>query len=215
MFIDRKDAGEKLGVALAGCRDKDLLVLGIPRGGVEIAYYVAHQLNADLSLIITRKLGYPSNPEAAFGAVAEDGSVYISEDAGQIVSDDEINAIIEQEEQEISRRIKMLRKGKTLPKLKGRTVILTDDGIATGYTLFAAMALCRKKKAGKIIVAVPIAGQRMDYHLRKLVDDVVILGIPDFFYAVSQGYEHFDNLTDEEAISFIDKWEIERSKKES
>ncbi len=214
MFIDRKDAGEKLSKALGDYRNKGALVLGIPRGGAEIAYYVASYLNADLALIITRKLGYPTNPEAAFGAVAEDGSVYLSEYA-ENVSEEDISAILEQEKKEIERRISKLRKGKPLPNISGRTVILADDGIATGATLFSAIALCKKKRAGKIIVAAPISGLRMVYELGKMVDDVVILETPSFFYAVGQGYEHFNSLTDEETIGFVEKWEEEHVRKAS
>ncbi|MDH4091144.1 MAG: phosphoribosyltransferase family protein [Cyclobacteriaceae bacterium] len=214
MFIDRKDAGEKLSKALAAYRDKGALVLGIPRGGAAIAYYVARYLNADLALIITRKLGHPSNPEAAFGAVAEDGSVYLS-DYAENVSEEEISDILEREKKEIERRISKLRKGKPLPNISGRTVILADDGIATGATLFSAIALCKKKKAGKIVVAAPISGQRMVYELGKMVDDVIILETPSFFYAVGQGYEYFSSLSDEETIGFVEKWEEERLKKAS
>lgn len=215
MFINRKDAAEKLSTALSGYRNKDVLVLGIPRGGAEIAYHIARYLNADLALIVTRKLGYPSDPEAAFGAIAEDGSVYLSPEASNIVPDDAMRAIIEQEKQEIKRRIQKLRKGRPLPGLKGRTVILADDGIATGSTLFAAIAFCRKMTVGKIIVAAPIAGQRIEYILRKMVDEVIILEKPEFFYAVGQGYRDFDDLSDEETVAFVDNWELERLKKAS
>jgi putative phosphoribosyl transferase len=214
MFINRKDAGEKLSTALSGYRNKNVLVLGIPRGGAEIAYYIARYLKAELALIITRKLGFPSDPETAFGAIAEDGSVYLSPEASN-VPDDAMRAIIEHEKQEIKRRIKKLRKGRPLPELKGRTVILADDGIATGSTLFAAIAFCRKMKVGKIVVAAPIAGQRIDYMLIKMVDEVIILEKPEFFYAVGQGYQDFDDLSDEETVALIDNWELERMKRAS
>lgn len=211
MFRDRKDAGEQLGRALEQYRNQDVLVLGIPRGGAETAYYVAKYLNADLSLVITRKMGYPFNPEAAFGAVAEDGSIYISEAAKNELSTEEINAVLQQQKQEIERRIQTLRRGKPLPPMKGRTVIITDDGIATGATLFATIALCKKNEVAKIVVASPIAGKRMETILRSKVDDFVILEIPPFYSAVSQGYEDFYNLTDEEALAFMDKWEREHN----
>ena len=214
MFINRKDAGEKLSTALSGYRNKNVLVLGIPRGGAEIAYYIARYLKAELALIITRKLGFPSDPETAFGAIAEDGSVYLSPEASN-VPDDAMRAIIEHEKHEIKRRIKKLRKGRPLPELKGRTVILADDGIATGSTLFAAIAFCRKMKVGKIVVAAPIAGQRIDYMLIKMVDEVIILEKPEFFYAVGQGYQDFDDLSDEETVALIDNWELERMKRAS
>ncbi|MEX1241078.1 MAG: phosphoribosyltransferase [Cyclobacteriaceae bacterium] len=209
MFRDRKDAGEKLGQALEKYRNKNALVLGIPRGGAETAYYVAKHLNADLSLVITRKLGYPFNPEAAFGAVAEDGSVYISESAKQDLTENEIHEELTQQKEEIQRRIQKLRRGKSLPDLKGKTIIIVDDGVATGATLFATIKLCRNKQAAKIIVATPIAGKRMEHILPNMADEVVILEIPPFYSAVSQGYEDFYNLTDEEALAFIGKWEKE------
>ena len=205
MFKNRKDAGEKLGKALEQYKDRHVLVLGIPRGGAETAYYVARQLGAEMSLVVTRKLGYPLNPETAFGAVAEDGSIYISEPGRQSLSPKEINTVLEQQKEEIRRRIQKLRRGKPLPDLKGRTVIIADDGIATGATLLATIEMCRKKKAKKIIAAAPVAGADMEGILRYLVDDVVILEKPHFYHAVSQGYEEFSNLSDEEALAFFDK----------
>jgi predicted phosphoribosyltransferase len=210
MFRDRKDGGEKLGNALSKYRDQNVLVLGIPRGGVETAYYVARHLRADLSLVVARKLGYPSNPEAAFGALAEDGSLFIFPDTGINLSDETIQLVIESEREEIKRRISELRAGEPLPTFAGKTVILVDDGIATGATLFAAIELCKKQKAGKIVVASPIAGKHMESILREKVDEVVILQTPDFYYAVSQGYYQFDNLSDEEVLSLMERWKKEK-----
>lgn len=207
MFFDRKDAGEKLGQALEHYQDKDVLVLGIPSGGAETAYYVAQHLHADLAMVVTRKLGYPSNPEAAFGAIAEDGSLYISDMAQNVLSAEEMNEVLQFQKEEIKRRIQKLRKGKPLPELKDRIVIVVDDGIATGATLFATIELCRKRKAKKIVVAAPISGTNMKNKLLHLVDEVVILNTPEFYTAVSQGYENFSDLSDEEAMMFMDKWE--------
>jgi putative phosphoribosyl transferase len=211
MFKDRKDAGIQLGHALERYKNRNVLVLGIPRGGAEIAYYVAKHLNAELSVVVTRKLGYPSNPEAAFGAVAEDGSIYISDAAKQELTSEEMDEALMRQKEEIQRRIDTLRRGKPLPPLNGRTVIIADDGIATGATLFATIALCKKHKAARIVVASPIAGKRMETILQNLVDDYVILEIPPFYSAVSQGYEDFSNLTDDEALGFMDKWEKEHN----
>ncbi len=209
MFTDRKDAGEKLGHALEKYRNTHALVLGIPRGGAETAYYVARHLNAELSLVISRKLGYPFNPEAAFGAIAEDGSVYISETAKQSLTGEQMNEVLQHQKKEIQRRIQILRRGKPLPDMKNKIIIIVDDGIATGATVFATIELCKKNKAAKIVVATPISGKRMEPVLREMVDDVVILETPPFYSAVSQGYENFYNLTDEEALAFMDKWEKE------
>jgi putative phosphoribosyl transferase len=207
MFIDRKDAAQKLALALSAYRDQNAIVLGIPRGGVEIAYYVALYLHAELSLVITRKLGYQDNPEAAFGAVAEDGSLYLSPGATNVVSQDEIDEVAEMERKEIQRRIKKLRKGKSIPEMRGRTVIIVDDGIATGATLLAAIAMCKKRHPLKIVVAAPIASQRIENELETLVNDVIILEKPIYYYAVGQGYRHFYNLSDEDTIAFLDLWD--------
>ena len=209
MFEDRKDAGERLGRALEKYRNTNVLVLGIPRGGVETAYYVAKHLNAELSVVITRKLGYPTNPEAAFGAVAEDGSVYISDSARFDLSKEEMNEVLRQQKEEIRRRIKKLRRGKPIPEIRDRVVIIADDGIATGATLIATIDLCKRRMPARIIVAAPIAGERMEKILQEMVDEVVILETLSFYSAVSQGYENFDNLSDEDALSFIETWEKE------
>jgi putative phosphoribosyl transferase len=209
MFIDRKDAGEKLAQALEKYRNQDVIVVGIPRGGVEVAYYVANHLNAELCAVIARKLGYPENPEAAFGAIAEDGSVYISDWASETMTKEEMNAVIEEEKQEIKRRVEKFRRGKPLPQMKGKTVIITDDGIATGATVFATIELCKNMGASRIVVAAPISGRSMEAVLRRKADEVVILEKPLLYQAVSQGYRRFYNLTDEETIAFLDQWKKE------
>lgn len=212
-FRDRRDAGEQLAVALEKYKNQNPLVIGIPRGGVETAYYVAKYLNAEMTLIVTRKLGYPLDPEFAFGALAEDGSMYLSKMATVNLSEEARNEVIEKQKQEIQRRIQKLRGGLPLPKIEGRTVIIVDDGIATGATLFATIMLCQNQKAGKIVVAAPISGYEMLEILEEKVDDVVILETPYDYHAVSQGYEDFYNLTDEEALEFLEKWQQEFSRK--
>jgi putative phosphoribosyl transferase len=209
MFENRRDAGEKLGQALEKYRNMNVLVLGIPRGGVETAYYVARHLKADLSVVITRKLGYPTNPEAAFGAVAEDGSVYIFDTAKLHLTDTEMNEVLWHQRQEIQRRVQKLRQGRPLPEIRGRIIIIADDGIATGATLFATIELCKKRMPAKIIAAAPIADERMRAILQEMVDEVVILETPPFYSSVSQGYENFNDFSDEEALSFIETWEKE------
>lgn len=211
MFTDRKDAAEKLAHALEKYRNKNVLVLGIPRGGAETAYYVARHLDAALSLVVTRKLGFPSNPEAAFGAIAEDGSMYLTEEATNDLTVEEIKEVLSHQRQEIQQRIQKLRRGKPLPDMTGRTVLIVDDGIATGATLMATIRLCRNRKAGKIVVAAPISGRDMASTLRRMVDDVVILETPPFYHAVSQAYEDFSTVTDEDALALIGRWEKEHS----
>jgi predicted phosphoribosyltransferase len=130
MFKDRRDAGQELARELQHYKSEDVLVLAIPRGGVEVGYQVAKHLDADFSLLIARKLPYPDQPEAGFGALAEDGSSVVLERATRWVSDATVERVIDEQRQEIERRVAVLRKGEPLPELRGRTVILVDDGIA-------------------------------------------------------------------------------------
>lgn len=211
MFKDRKEGGEKLAIVLQKYRKQHVLVLGIPRGGVETAYYVARDLEADLAVVVTRKLGYPFNPEAAFGAIAEDGSLYIFDEAKSTLPPEIIQSVVDRERKEITRRINKLRKGKPLPPIKGRTVLIVDDGIATGATLLATIELCKKQGAGKIVVAAPVGGEHMMRSLRKKVDEVVILNIPHNYYAVSQGYYSFGNVDDDTVVHLLEKWEAEHN----
>ena len=210
MFTDRKDAALKLAKALEKYKGKNALVLGIPRGGAETAYYVARNLDAELSLLISRKLGHPANPEYAFGAIAEDGSIYLNPSSTGQLSDKTIQEVVNEQKKEISRRITILRQGKPLPELKGRIVILVDDGIATGATIFAAIEMCKKRNARKIIVAAPVSGYEMEEELAEKADEVVILEKPDDYFAVSQAYLSFYNLSDEDALKFMQRWEKEK-----
>jgi predicted phosphoribosyltransferase len=215
MFKNREDAGQQLAKALHHYKDKDVAVLAIPRGGVEVAYYVAGYLNAELSLLITRKLGHPDNPEAAFGAIAEDGSTYIFDYARRRIDKQTIDEVIEEQKAEVERRIEILRSGKPLPDIKDKIVILVDDGIATGATLFASIQLCKNKKAKKIIVAAPVSGEDVINVLEDMVDEVIVLEIPENYFAVSQGYESFYNVPDEEVLAIMDRWYKEHNHQQS
>jgi putative phosphoribosyl transferase len=205
MFIDRKDAGVKLAKALDRYKDKDVLVLAIPRGGVEVAYEVAKYLDAEFSLLISRKLPIPYNPEAGFGAIAEDGSTYIVSDAKRWLSKEEIEKIKKDQIDEIKRRINILRQGNPLPKIKDRTVILIDDGLAMGSTMRAAIELCKNEKAMRIIVAVPVAGKDVKNEIGKLVDEIIVLEMPLFFNAVAQVYLNWHDVTDNEVIEILNR----------
>jgi predicted phosphoribosyltransferase len=210
MFKDRKDAGEQLAQALDSYKDKDVLVLAIPRGGVELGYEVATALNADFSLIVVRKLPYPDKPEAGFGAVAEDGSTFTFDQSVHTLPDQTVERIIRQQRDEVARRIEVLRKGKPLPEIEGRTVILVDDGIAMGSTMRAAIALCKNQGAGKIVVASPVSSERVKDEIRQLVDHVVILVTPPFFRAVAQVYRNWYDVSDREVLDIMEKWEREK-----
>jgi putative phosphoribosyl transferase len=205
MFEDRQDAGERLAKALTKYKKDHPVVLAIPRGGVEVGYQVARFLDAELSILVARKLPFPDNPESGFGAIAEDGSVYLNEDALGWVSPSERDVIIEEQKQEVTRRVATLRQGKPLPKIQGRTVILVDDGIAMGSTMRAAIELCKRRNAGKIVVAVPVADASIVKEMQRLVDEVVVLETPRSFHAVAQVYKHWYDVSDAEVIDILTK----------
>lgn len=206
MFENRKDAGKKLAKRLARYKGKNVLVLGIPRGGVEVAYEVAKYLGAELSILVSRKLPVPFNPEAGFGAITEDGSTVIQDDARSWLSRDEIAKIIREQEHEVTRRIRALRKAKPLPRIKGRTVILVDDGLAMGSTMKASIGLCKNKEAGKIIVAVPVSGKKVASEIGDMADEIVVLEMPLYFQAVAQVYTNWCDVQDSEVIEILERW---------
>ncbi len=210
MFENRTDAGKKLAEALEHYKNKGVLVLAIPRGGVEVGFQVAKHLNADLSVLISRKLPFPHNPEAGFGAVAEDGSTVILKDHSFLISEKQIKEIVSKQNQEIKRRVKVLRKGDHLPKIQGRTVILVDDGLAMGSTMRAAIKLCRNKNAQKIVVAVPVAGGRIASEIDKIADETVVLELPRFFQAVAQVYLNWYDVPNEEVIEILKQWKEQK-----
>lgn len=207
-FKDRAQAGYELGLLLASkYKDLDPIVFGIPRGGVEVAYYVARQLQAPLSLIVSKKLPHPQQPEFGIGAVSEENSIYISPQIKKMIIPQVLDEIIEEQVLEVARRVKEYRKGKPLPNMKGRTVILVDDGIATGVTLVPVIQLCRKKQAARIIIAAPVSGTSYNEALNE-ADGIEILVQPQSFYAVGQVYEHFGDFEDHELMALLDKASI-------
>jgi putative phosphoribosyl transferase len=210
VFEDRRDAGEKLAQALEKYKDQNALVLAIPRGGVEVGYQVAKYLNATLSILVSRKLPFPDEPEAGFGAVAEDGSTFVFKNAAHWLSKKTVAEIIDQQNEEIQRRIAVLREGAPLPKISGKAVILVDDGLAMGSTMRAAISLCKNKKAQKIIVAVPVSGHKVAKEVGELVDEIVVLSKPAFFRAVAQAYANWYDVSDEEVMETMEKWQRER-----
>ncbi len=214
MFKDRRDAGQQLARKLEPYRVEDPVVLAVPRGGVEVGYQVAKYLDADFSLLIARKLPYPDQPEAGFGAVAENGGAVIVEGARRWVSEETIKETIQEQRQEIVRRAAVLREGEPLPDLEGRTVILVDDGIAMGSTMRAATKCCRHEKAGKVVVAVPVASREVAEQLGgerdAPVDEIVVLEQPRFFRAVAQVYERWYDVPDSEVVAIMKRWRAER-----
>ncbi len=206
MFEDRKDAGKKLAKALEKYKNKGVLVLAIPRGGVEVGYQIAKHLNADFSILISRKLPFPYNPESGFGAIAEDGSTFIFEDAERWLPKQTIAEVVKEQKQEIRRRIAVLRKNKPSPEITDRIVILVDDGIAMGSTMRASIMLCKNKGAGKIIVAVPVSGEDTAKEIEKMVDEIVVLKKPKFFQAVAQVYRNWYDVSNKEVLEIMERW---------
>ncbi len=210
IFRDRKEAGRYLAEALMRYKAEHPVVLAIPRGGVELGFEVAKALDADFDLLIARKLPFPDNPESGFGAIAEDGSLYIIKEAAWYLSQTIVERIIAQQQEEIRRRIATLRGGRELIPVEGRTVILVDDGIAMGSTMHAAIAYCRNHGAAKIVVAAPVTSARVKAQLAREVDDVVILTTPPDFHAVAQVYANWYDVSDEEVLEIMRAWEVWR-----
>jgi len=205
IFTNREDAGIQLGNQLSGkFKNTNALVLAIPRGGVEVAYHVAKIINGELSVVISKKLPYPGQPELACGAVAEDESVYVSA-LGKRLGESTIKTLVEDRLQEIKRRILEYRNGKPLPNMKNRTVIIVDDGIATGSTIAPILQLCRKQEVSELIVAAPVSGRNYADMIDELADEVIVLEVPRTYSAVGQVYDDFHQNTDAEVISFLQK----------
>lgn len=212
MFTDRKEAAIELAKALEVYRNKNVIILGIPRGGAVIGYYVACYLDAEFSLLVSRKLGHPENPEFAVGAIAEDGTSYLSDFALKEVSRAQLDYALAVQKQEIKRRIKVLRNGEPLPPLKDRVIIIVDDGIATGATIFAAIKMCKKQHSAKIVIAAPVAAVGITDKLSKEADEVVILAAPGYIHAISQVYLSFVQVSDAEVMSIYQLWKREHSR---
>lgn len=213
IFVDRRDAGFEVAKMLEGkYKDKNALVLGIPRGGVVVAYEVANVLNGQLSVVITKKLPHPSHPEYAIGAAAEDGSVYLTS-AARGLDEETVRRIYEQQSIEIKSRIDRFRRGAPLPEMRNRIVIIADDGIATGSTIVPAIKLCKNRSAAKVIIAAPVSGERYVSEINDLADEIVIAEQPSEFYAVGQVYADFHHLSDEEVIGLLNDFELRKNKR--
>jgi putative phosphoribosyl transferase len=204
-FRDRRDAGRRLAQALEGYRSRQPYVLGIPRGGIVVAYEVAKALDAPLDVVIPRKLRAPYNPELAIGAVANDGTVYSDTPlVGALrIPEDYLQDEIAFQLAEVRRRQAAYRGDRPLPSLEGRAAIVVDDGIATGATMIAALRAVRKLAPAAMVAAIPVAPPEGYESLRAEADDVVCLMTPMTFYAVGQFYDDFSQVTDEEAIALL------------
>jgi putative phosphoribosyl transferase len=206
LFNNRNQKARKATPSLSSYKDSNALVLGIPKGGLEIAFYLSATLNAELSFIISKKLSYPGHEEYGFGAICENDVVHIRGEK-HLVTDDIIQKIIEREKKEIQKKIYTFRGGMALPEMKGRTVILTDDGTSSGITLIPVIKLCRQLNASKVIVAVPIAGKPLDPLLNE-ADEIILVQQPELFSNIKQAFKSFQTLSDSETFSFINKYTL-------
>lgn len=183
--------------------------LAVPRGGVPVANEIVKNLNINFSLIITRKLPFPNYPESGFGAIAEDGSTVILEQAAASLPENVVKEIIKEQKEEINRRIRILRGGRPLPELANKIVILVDDGIAMGSTMRASIKLCKKRNPLKLVVASPVSSPEVARAFEKSdsVDETIILEQPRYFRAVAQVYAYWRDIPDHEVISIVKEWQ--------
>ncbi|WP_152947657.1 phosphoribosyltransferase [Desulfofundulus thermobenzoicus] len=206
IFVDRVDAGRQLAARLRGICGRDGLVLAIPRGGVVVGAQIARELGLPLDVVIPRKVGAPHNPEVAIGAVTQDGTTFYNRTLLDFLGlgEDELQEQVELQKKEIKRRMLLYRGRVDYPDYSGRQVILVDDGIATGYTVLAALRWIRRQFApGELILAVPVAPTDVVDRLGEEVDRLVVLLVPEDFYAVGQFYQDFSQTTDEEVITLL------------
>ncbi len=206
IFRDRRDAGQRLAAKLGAYAHRpDTLVLGLPRGGVPVAYEVAVALDAPLDIMIVRKLGVPYERELAMGAIASGGVRVLNNDviAELHISSDVVEAITGEERRELERRERAYRGERPEPVIQGRTVILVDDGIATGATIRAAVTALRQQQPARIIIAAPVAAAVTCAELRPLVDELVCLVTPVELYGIGYWYDHFAQLSDDEMRAYL------------
>jgi putative phosphoribosyl transferase len=204
IFADRREAGERLVEALAHLRDEDVVVLGIPRGGVEVAAVVAEALQAPLDVVIPRKVGAPGNPELGLGAVAEDVEVLDQHLIRVLnVSESYLRREVAAQREEITRRSSAYRRGRPPVDLAGKVAVIVDDGVATGGTAVAALRWARAKGAKRVVLAVPVAPAEAVRRLDPEADEIVVLASPEPFYAVGQWYRSFPQIPDERVIELL------------
>ena len=207
IFLDRTDAGKKLAERLAEYANRaDVLVLALPRGGVPVAFEVARALHAPLDIFLVRKLGVPGHEELAMGAIATGGVRVLNEDVVNYlhIPEEVIDAVAADELRELERRERLYRGTRPAPDVKGETVILVDDGLATGSTMRAAAAALRQQQPARIVVAVPVSAVQTCDEYRMGVDEIVCAMTPEPFHAVGLWYKDFSQTTDEEVRHLLE-----------
>jgi putative phosphoribosyl transferase len=205
-FQDRTDAGRRLAKELIAYKDQpDVLVLALPRGGVPVAVEVAEVLHAPLDIFLVRKLGVPGQEELALGAVASGGVRVLNQSLVRSlrISREEIEAVTAAERKELERRQRLYRDDRPAPEIRNRTVILVDDGLATGATMRAAVRALRQQQPARIIIGVPAASPQTCDEFRNQVDDIVCAITPDPFYSVGMWYRNFSQVSDDEVRALL------------
>ncbi|ELY56752.1 phosphoribosyltransferase [Natronococcus amylolyticus DSM 10524] len=207
MFANRSDAGDRLAAELEDRGIEADVVLGIPRGALPVARPVADALEADLDVVVARKLGAPSNPELAIGAVASDGSVWLNDDLVERlgVSESYLADVREREATNARGKADRYRGGEPLPELAGKRVIVVDDGVATGATAIACLRQVREAGAERVVLAVPVGSPEAVADLESEADEVIALVTPGNFRAVGQFYREFGQVTDEKAVEYLEE----------
>jgi putative phosphoribosyl transferase len=204
-FHDRREGGRELAGVLGRYRDEKPIVLALPRGGVQTGYEVARALDAPLDVIVARKIGAPDFPEYAIGAIAEGGAVVVDhaamDEAG--VEREELRELVAAEARELARRVRLYRGGGPFPDVRGRTVLLVDDGIATGRTVRAAIRSLRQLEPRRLVLAAPVVAADTARALAPEVDDLVCVHAPEQFIAVGCWYDRFGQTTDEEVVELL------------
>jgi predicted phosphoribosyltransferase len=206
-FRDRLDAGQQLARRLEPYRKARPVVFAIPRGGVPVGAEIARFLDAELDVLVARKLGAPLHAELAIGAVTADGERFLNRDViSQLQVDDVyLEQITKEQREEARRREQRFRGGRPPADVKGRTALLVDDGLATGATMRAAARSLRKREPGRLVVAVPVGSREACAALREDADEVVCLAQPDPFYAIGLHYQRFEQVADAEVISLLEQ----------
>jgi putative phosphoribosyl transferase len=204
-FRDRQDAGRQLSARLEHLRDAKPIVVGLPRGGVPVAAEVANALDAPLDVIVVRKLGVPYQPELGFGAIGEGGVEVLNEEVLRAagLGDDDIARVEAKEREEVARRARRFRGDRPPVPLAGRTVIVVDDGLATGGTARAALEVAREHGASRVVLAVPVAPVGTVRAMQDVADEVVCLETPSAFFAIGQWYDDFTQTSDDEVVDLL------------
>jgi len=206
-FRDRVEAGRRLAGALVRYKGEDTVVLGIPRGGVVVAKEVADALEAPLDIVISRKIGAPGEPEFALGAVTQEGDVILDRQTADSVgaSREYLESEIRQKKEEVKQRMERFRGDAPYPSLKGKVVIVVDDGIATGSSVEAAVTSIRKREPREVVIAVPVAPPDTVESLKAGGNTVVCLETPRMFFAIGEFYQRFDQVEDSEVKRILDE----------